>query len=363
MQCGVLLLHICNRTFIIQRLPINSIPIPLPVLEHTVGVNVINRALRAAVELGASRPVLLAALGVGESRLRHPFARLSASVLIRLLELIDRELRDPAKILQMSFLAGPMCFSDIGYIGLHGPDLGSALETQIRNQVLRQNLFRVTLERDSAKPCMRWDMEPGYSVNIAAMLEFMLGVDVKLCADISAGASSPLQCIKFMHKARFYPVVYEEIYGCPVQFGADYNAIEFCAGALQQATPRPHPALVERGWSNFNKIAKWMTEGSQMSAQAYFYLSSELNKSPTTLDRMASAFGLSERTLRRRLDEEGSPFRALLDEVRQDMCALYQMEASRSLSEVAMLLGYAELSAFSRAYRRWYGTPASAWTG
>jgi len=51
-------------------------------------------------------------------------------------------------------------------------------------------------------------------------------------------------------------------------------------------------------------------------AVSYFYLASELDKSPPTLDRMAASFGMSARTLRRRLFEEGMSFRDLLDRVR-----------------------------------------------
>jgi AraC-like DNA-binding protein len=57
-------------------------------------------------------------------------------------------------------------------------------------------------------------------------------------------------------------------------------------------------------------------------AVSYFYLASELDKSPPTLERMAASFGMSERTLRRKLVEEGISFRDLLDRVRQDNCKL-----------------------------------------
>jgi AraC-like DNA-binding protein len=74
---------------------------------------------------------------------------------------------------------------------------------------------------------------------------------------------------------------------------------------------------------------------------------------------MAKSFGMSERTLRRKLVEEGYPFRELLDLVRQDLCALYFMEDARLLGEIALLLGYSDLSAFTRAHKRWYGKPPS----
>lgn len=94
-------------------------------------------------------------------------------------------------------------------------------------------------------------------------------------------------------------------------------------------------------------------------AVSYFYLASELDKSPPTLDRMAASFGMSARTLRRRLFEEGMSFRDLLDRVRQENCKLYFMEDTRLLGEIALLLGYSDLSAFTRAHKNWTGVPPS----
>jgi AraC-like DNA-binding protein len=98
-----------------------------------------------------------------------------------------------------------------------------------------------------------------------------------------------------------------------------------------------------------------MTEGRKYTALSYLYLASELNKSSLTLERLAASFGMSERSLRRKLVEEGYPFRQLLEKVRRDLCDLYYMEGCRPMGEIAELLGYSELSAFSRAHKGWYG--------
>ena len=92
-----------------------------------------------------------------------------------------------------------------------------------------------------------------------------------------------------------------------------------------------------------------------MSAHTYLYLLIQLDKTPLKLERIASAFGMTERTLRRKLVDEGNPFRELLDLLRQDMWTLYNMEGRRSLSDIALALGYSELSAFTRSRTRWRG--------
>jgi AraC-like DNA-binding protein len=56
-----------------------------------------------------------------------------------------------------------------------------------------------------------------------------------------------------------------------------------------------------------------------------------------------------------RLREGGQPFKTLVDEVRRQLAALYLRRDDVSLVDVGFLLGFSEQSAFSRAFRRWYG--------
>ena len=65
---------------------------------------------------------------------------------------------------------------------------------------------------------------------------------------------------------------------------------------------------------------------------------------------------MSDRTLRRRLKDEGTTFDALLDELRRAMTQHYLEYPDMSLEQIALMVGYSEASAFRRAFRRWYGT-------
>jgi AraC-like DNA-binding protein len=76
---------------------------------------------------------------------------------------------------------------------------------------------------------------------------------------------------------------------------------------------------------------------------------------------VASSLGLSERTLQRRLQEEGTGFRELLDEVRSGLAVNYMREPRFRLTDVAQMLGYSELSAFTRSFRRWVGVSPRQW--
>jgi AraC-like DNA-binding protein len=75
---------------------------------------------------------------------------------------------------------------------------------------------------------------------------------------------------------------------------------------------------------------------------------------------IAQRLGLSQRTFSRRLAAEGLTFSTLLEQLRLDLATRYLAEPDTSISQIAWLLGYQQVSGFSRAYRRWTGTSPRA---
>ncbi|WP_156496912.1 helix-turn-helix transcriptional regulator, partial [Alcanivorax sp. HI0083] len=80
-----------------------------------------------------------------------------------------------------------------------------------------------------------------------------------------------------------------------------------------------------------------------------------------TVDHIARCMAMSRRTLQRRLSDSGTSFQAVLDETRQKMALRYLRDSTLQVTQLSDLLGYADLSAFSRAFSRWFGIPPSQW--
>jgi len=78
-------------------------------------------------------------------------------------------------------------------------------------------------------------------------------------------------------------------------------------------------------------------------------------------EEVAHELGMSVRTLARRLGQPGVSFGQILDELRHDLALRYLRDPNLSLSQIAFLLGYSELSAFSHAFRRWTRTTPGEW--
>ena len=81
----------------------------------------------------------------------------------------------------------------------------------------------------------------------------------------------------------------------------------------------------------------------------------------TSLADLAQSLQMSPRSLQRRLTEQGHSFQTLLGQTRQQLAEAYLRDANVELAEVALLLGYSEQSAFTRAFRQWTGQAPLQW--
>ncbi|MCP3674209.1 MAG: helix-turn-helix transcriptional regulator, partial [Gammaproteobacteria bacterium] len=80
-----------------------------------------------------------------------------------------------------------------------------------------------------------------------------------------------------------------------------------------------------------------------------------------TISQVSSSIGMSERTLRRRLANEGTSFQEAKNTARRKWAKYYLSKSNLSLTEIAFELGFSELSAFSRAFRHWVGETPQAY--
>ena len=90
-------------------------------------------------------------------------------------------------------------------------------------------------------------------------------------------------------------------------------------------------------------------------------ITAELTGQVPSLALVARRLGLSPRSLQRRLDEAGTSFAEILDTAREERAKVFLRAGDVSIAEVSWLLGFAEQSAFTRAFRRWTGRAPTEW--
>lgn len=168
-----------------------------------------------------------------------------------------------------------------------------------------------------------------------------------------------------VHRAEFrfaepsYVDDFVEIFGVRPTFGARANLSCFDAALLDQPLPQANEQTVAMCEAQCRELVARRRARSGISYDVRERLI-RLGGADTGMDAVARDLHMSTRTLRRRLEEAGTSYRGLLDEVREALAEELLDTGALSVSDVAVRLGYAESTSFIYAFKRWKGvTPAS----
>ncbi len=154
--------------------------------------------------------------------------------------------------------------------------------------------------------------------------------------------------------------LYEKHFGCPVTYGARYDAVTFSARHTERPMINPNPqmaALIEPQLEA--ELAERL--GSTWVDRVRAVLKRMMAGARPSVDDVASQLHQSSRTLQRRLAEEGTRFQDLLDEVRMALARTYLVESELTLGQIASLVGYDEPHSFHRAFRALEGVAPGRW--
>jgi len=191
--------------------------------------------------------------------------------------------------------------------------------------------------------------------------EFALAIALKLARE-STGADVAPQQVCFKHSAPEDESEHHPFFRSSVRFDAGSNSMILSATDAtrsMQAADEALSSIVRR------RLDKVLTERDRhdsgpLSVRVRQMLVEHLGETALTPQTVAKSVAVSRRTLSRRLAEEGTSFRNILDDVRREFaCALLQ-DHSLSVGDVAFFLQYSEPAAFNRSFRRWTGRTPGA---
>lgn len=164
----------------------------------------------------------------------------------------------------------------------------------------------------------------------------------------------PLE-VWFEHEKMTDCCAHESVFGSPVGFGRSTNALAFRRSDLDTFMPESDPYL-------FSIIESFLKTRQSLKGNAVDFatlvrsqIKLQLGEVPLTLAEVASMLDLSIYEFQRQLAEHGLSFRDLLSAAREELALHLLADESLPLTEVAAAVGYSELSAFSRAFRKWTG--------
>ncbi|MEP6614420.1 MAG: AraC family transcriptional regulator ligand-binding domain-containing protein [Mucilaginibacter sp.] len=153
----------------------------------------------------------------------------------------------------------------------------------------------------------------------------------------------------------------ERVMRCPVATSAQENNILFDKTLWDEPIITANYEIQKLLLQQIPVINKFGNEPDALNKRIYNYLMNNSYLGMVSLDDIASNFNLSTRTIQRKLKDEQVSFQQINDEVRKSLAINYLKAGDVPVKQISYLLGYNELSAFTRTFKRWMGTTPGAY--
>ena len=296
---------------------------------------------------------MFAELGISFAALADIDARFPTEKVSALWRLAAERSRNPA----IGLAAGTTQaagFEVLGYAMMSSPNLLAGLDTLARYLRLVTEAGLVRIEHETDSSWVRFELYGGGVPVPPQRYQFDFLCFLRFCRWFSGRSIRPLE-VQLAEPSPDNVQPYADAFECPLHFGATEYRMRFSRADLVRPLPTANEQLAEL----HSRILGERMErhgDSQVSQRVREEITKGLPRGEPRREDIARALHLSERTLQRRLHDEGTSFQELLEDTRRDLARRYLRQRQLPLAEAAYLLGFAEQSTFQRACRRWFAT-------
>ncbi|MCE2579500.1 AraC family transcriptional regulator [Gluconacetobacter entanii] len=190
--------------------------------------------------------------------------------------------------------------------------------------------------------------------------EFSISATCKIIRDMMQHQWRPVE-ICFEHAPPENPKIWHDILRCPVRFNQGSNRIVFWAADLDRRIRGHDPGFLKYMERHAEDLVIGQNRNSVVE-QVEWYVEQHLSSEDLSIVSIARAFGLSVRSLQRRMADSGVNMRELIKGKRLTMAATLILNGDMPFSSVAQIVGYSDSTTLWRAFRAWSGVCPSAFT-
>ncbi|WP_345774698.1 AraC family transcriptional regulator ligand-binding domain-containing protein [Pseudomonas sp. FJ2-5-13] len=260
--------------------------------------------------------------------------------------------------LEFGLHQGVDVFGDMFFLIHNARTIGDALLELRANFGLYNGAAQVDLEVVKGVALLSYRTDEMSIVGLPQAEELACGVGLKLMLTLAGDRWQP-EAVMLRHPPLADEWGYRQALGITPTFSAAHTGLLFDACVLTQPLDRASEALHQILARHLSGIERLSTD--VMPGYVRQLLRNLLPSGRATIDKVADCMAVTPRTLQRHLAQENTSFQQLLDETRQQLARNYLLVPTVSLTHVANLLGYADVSTFSRAFHRWFGMSALEW--
>ena len=263
---------------------------------------------------------------------------------------------DPHFGLTNAQYARPAHLGALGFAWLASSSLREAFQRMARFSRVIQDKLQIEIQED----------RDHFSVAIDARIEMLnpliredgqLAATMKFCRVIAGDSLSPVRvCLR--HEEPADTSKYYGYFRCPVEFNSEKTQLVFNLADIDKRLTGSNDELATL---NDHIVVKYLAHSAKQDIvnQVKAAIIDGLANGAVTEKSVAESLYTTPRNLHRKLQKEDTSFKLLLTDIRKELALQYIQDRSKTLTEISFLLGFSEVSSFSRAYKGWTGKPPS----
>ena len=248
-----------------------------------------------------------------------------------------------------------------GYAAISAPNLGTALDNLVRLFHFHQESSAMRLAR-GADGTMRLEYQI-YASEIVERrqdAELSLGMFANVMRDCCGPKWAPLE-VHFEHPRPEFWREHEDAFDAPVYFSQPTNALVFRPELLERHMPGSDLQLMTMMQTCLESLGSHRSSDEGLVERVKTAIRVSLPRGYPSLERIASDLRIAPASIQRELAGQGLTYKDAIEATRQSLARMYLDQHQLPLTEIALLLGYSELSAFTRAFTRWTGVSPRAY--
>ncbi len=265
---------------------------------------------------------------------------------------------DPLMGLNSSLHVQPGSYSVLGYITMSCATMGDAIERIPTYERLVGDMGVTHIEQDSHSIFLNWQCAYTDKLVRQHMIDNVLASWTNFARWLANQDASPERILLERAKPNSAQETkrYEDFFQCPIFFSQEKSGVALAKNLLKTPLRQPDLLLLKTLESHASQqINELENDLGSFSLQIANAIKKQLIMGQARKELIADEFGLSPRTLQRKLVAEGTSYQQLSDEIRLDMAKQFLSDSKLAIQDIAYNLGFSDSGSFHRRFKQWTG--------
>ena len=310
-----------------------------------------------AEKLGINPQPLLRQVGLTRQMLAVPTNMIPMDSTVALLDLTAQASGCETVGLMMAEARTLADFGPISLLLVQQPSMRGALNTIAHYRHLLNESLGLYIEDAGKSTIIREEIMTGYAGSACQSSDMAVGVLMLLARALLGDHWRP-QAVHFSRAQPTDVQIHKRIFKCPLRFGSDFNGLVCLTADMDKPNVQADPVMAQYAQSFMESLPKPGRRFIVQDVRRSVYLLLPMGRA--NAEQVASGLGMNVRKLQRQLEEAGSSFSHVLNDVRRELAQRYIDHTPYPMGRVATLLGYSNLSSFSRWFTEQFQRPPSS---